>query len=273
MFYKVDFFLKLYIIIVCNVVFHSLNAQQIYEYSNRLAFAEHMFISGDYVSASLEYTYIIDSFPQDKHSAHMYIRSLCAQQKYGHACSFLESYPMHDTNAELFAVYIQLLLKTNQYSKADSLLEHSHILNSLENNTLELYSKLLNNKKQDALQQIALCKEQKIPLPDFLYTIPNYKVWKYTLSSIFVPGLGKILTDAPYDGLYSMYSVGVTGFVSYRAFCAKGLSSFNGWAFGLVTAGMYAGNIYGTIKHVHTVPHSIIQEIHLAIENNLVYNN
>jgi hypothetical protein len=68
------------------------------------------------------------------------------------------------------------------------------------------------------------------------------------MMSAVVPGSGKIYTGEWQDGLISLLFVASTAWQSYRGFGKNGIESPYGWIMGAVSAGFYAGNIYGSVK-------------------------
>lgn len=76
----------------------------------------------------------------------------------------------------------------------------------------------------------------------------NYKnpYWAGIMSAV-VPGSGKMYAGRFKDGLFSLILVGLTGVVAYEGFHHDGLKSWEGWLFGSLSTGFYAGNIYGSV--------------------------
>jgi TM2 domain-containing membrane protein YozV len=68
--------------------------------------------------------------------------------------------------------------------------------------------------------------------------------------SAIIPGLGKIYAQRTVDGLYSLLTIGLAGWQAYDGFHKDGLSSFKGWAFGVLGSILYIGNIYGSAVSV-----------------------
>jgi len=66
--------------------------------------------------------------------------------------------------------------------------------------------------------------------------------------SAIVPGSGKFYTGEWIDGLYSMCLVGISSWLAYDGFHAKGIQSVQGWIFGILGITLHAGNIYGSIE-------------------------
>jgi hypothetical protein len=71
-----------------------------------------------------------------------------------------------------------------------------------------------------------------------------------TLSSILIPGMGKIYVDKWKDAQYSFILIGLAGWQSYEGFRKDGITSFRGWFSGTMFCTFYAGNIYGSYVEV-----------------------
>ena len=81
---------------------------------------------------------------------------------------------------------------------------------------------------------------------DMSSEIPTKSPFLAGLLSTIVPGLGKVYTGHPMDGLFSLLSIGTFAYASYDGFASGGSSSFRGWFFGALASGLYLGNIYGS---------------------------
>jgi len=64
--------------------------------------------------------------------------------------------------------------------------------------------------------------------------------------SAVVPGLGRIYAGDWKNAIFSLLFVGINSYQSYRGFSRNGWSSAQGWIFGGIGLGFYAGNIYGS---------------------------
>jgi len=86
-----------------------------------------------------------------------------------------------------------------------------------------------------------------------------------TLSAL-VPGLGKLYTNKKWDALFAFMQVGTSAWQSYRGFDKDGNNSTQGWVFGLLGAGLYVGNIYGTVVSVNIYNHKLRDSYFLKFE-------
>ena len=66
--------------------------------------------------------------------------------------------------------------------------------------------------------------------------------------SALIPGLGKVYSNDWKDGLFSLVFVGTNAWQSYRGFSQNGPRSITGWIFGVLAAGFYTANLFGSWK-------------------------
>ena len=64
--------------------------------------------------------------------------------------------------------------------------------------------------------------------------------------SAVIPGSGRIWLGHTWDGLFSLLTVALTAWVAVEGFQEGGVNSAQGWIFGALTVGFYAGNVYGS---------------------------
>ncbi|MEE9270415.1 MAG: membrane protein insertion efficiency factor YidD [Candidatus Krumholzibacteria bacterium] len=69
---------------------------------------------------------------------------------------------------------------------------------------------------------------------------------KAALLSVVIPGSGKIGVGRTKDGIFSFTIVAATVLLAVEGFADGGSGSAQGWIFGALAAGFYAGNIYGS---------------------------
>jgi len=127
-------------------------------------------------------------------------------------------------NEKQMAVLHQLMF-AGKWKKAQKQLEHVEIP---EMNRIIAYNKLV--------EQGIDCPKRSIALA--------------VVMSALVPGLGKVYSGAPWEGLSTFVITGFLAFSAYRGFIQKEEASILGWLYGAGFVGFYAGNIYGTVKQV-----------------------
>ena len=98
-----------------------------------------------------------------------------------------------------------------------------------------------SNAKRDSLT---------ILLADFAregQQLPRRSEFLAGLFSTVIPGTGKIYSNRSIDGLFSLLTIGLTGWQAYEGFSKDGSKSVKGWVFGSISGVFYLGNIYGSV--------------------------
>ena len=80
--------------------------------------------------------------------------------------------------------------------------------------------------------------------------LPYKSPVKAGVMSSLVPGSGKMYAHRFNDGLYSLITIGLTGWQAYEGFRKDGKRSTKGWIYGTLCGGFYLGNVYGSIVAV-----------------------
>jgi TM2 domain-containing membrane protein YozV len=222
-------------------------SQDIHSPINRKIFADHLFCTGDYLRAVLEYEECLDYFSDD---TVMYKIALghFKIENYEEAAKRFQNI---NNQSEFYASSRIEFLKSKIY------LEDFDYLNSFSPDTsngseLKLFflSTLLSGRtlldKHEFL--IPFEKEKKSKALDFYEwkKDPPYKslVLAGILSTI-VPGAGKIYTDQISEGLTAFVLNSLFVFLSYDNF--KNKHNLRGWIFAGTGTLFYAGNIYGSV--------------------------
>jgi tetratricopeptide (TPR) repeat protein len=81
------------------------------------------------------------------------------------------------------------------------------------------------------------------------------------LFSILVPGAGKFYTGRYIDGMYSLLTIGLTGWQAYDGFSKDGTASVKGWIYGTLCGGFYIGSIYGSLVSVNIYNEDLENEL------------
>lgn len=66
--------------------------------------------------------------------------------------------------------------------------------------------------------------------------------------SAVVPGSGKVYAGRPWDGLSSLFMIGILAWQAYEGYEKDGLVSGRCMAFGLLGSAFYTGNVYGSVN-------------------------
>lgn len=90
------------------------------------------------------------------------------------------------------------------------------------------------------------------------------------LMSASVPGSGKMYAHRFHDGLYSLFTVGLTGWQANDGFNKDGARSVKGWVYGTLGTILYLGNIYGSMLavkiHNEEIEESFLDKVALSIQ-------
>jgi len=81
--------------------------------------------------------------------------------------------------------------------------------------------------------------------------LPRKNILTAGLLSVVLPGAGKFYTERYVDGMYSLLTIGLTGWQAYDGFSKDGTRSVKGWIYGALCGGFYIGNVYGSIVAVN----------------------
>ncbi len=111
-----------------------------------------------------------------------------------------------------------------------------------------------------------------VPIIEEARHIKLKKPWLAAILSTILPGTGKVYSGFVWDGVVSLIFTSGSGFVAYRGFALKGLSSIIGWVFAGFTAFYYLGNIYGSVKAAKRYNELKKHKIYHRVEN-IVVNN
>lgn len=259
------------------LLFQSLHAEEFqqdyFKPENILRFAEHLYQEGDYLRAAGEferYLYCFDSFPEDADSVIFKI-GICYKKskEYLRSITFfkkiIDLFPqsLHFSDSCYQIAHVYFLMGRNGESikasdtyfpliKSDEKRRKLKQLNSLNfiyqrkwDEAMGLLDSLKNEFRQDFLSFLlgeAAKKGKNLPRKNKLLA---------GLMSAVIPGTGKIYTCRTQDGLVSLLTVAMTGYLSYEGFRREGMNSTRGWVYGTIGAFLYLGNIYGSVVAVN----------------------
>jgi len=65
--------------------------------------------------------------------------------------------------------------------------------------------------------------------------------------SAVIPGAGKAYAGRIPDALFSLATIGLTGWQAYEGFRRDSLKSVSGWIYGTLAVGLYVGDIWGSV--------------------------
>lgn len=249
---------RLLLLLALTVFSSGVCAQNLFDYSHSLRYANYLFDTEEYETAAKEYERVL--FMSD--SIFLKQRLIASYRKLGRYDKALKRfstlYPtLSSAPAPLILEYSKLMLVTKEFDKADSLFQFSDNLSKEEKQIGLVHTNLLRQdwaKARISLNQLYsdtldVYKNYNILIERALNQ-PRKSAFKGTMLSIVVPGLGKVYTKDWKDGIVSFLFFGTMAWQSYKGFSRKGIESIPGWAFGAIGSGFYIGNIFGTVKAV-----------------------
>ncbi|OGC41359.1 hypothetical protein A2Y85_02070 [candidate division WOR-3 bacterium RBG_13_43_14] len=236
-----------------------------YEASNVLRFADHLYQEKDYFRAAGEYyryLFSFDTFPPNTDS--IYYRIGACFKKGGN----------YSKASDFFMKSAQLSHDPSFISSANFNISKSYSLISNYERSNEFIGRHIR-EDDDPVQK----KMRQLRVANYLYTarwqqaadllrseidtdtitnllrrftnegltLPHKSAVLAGVFSTIIPGSGKLYTNRFYEGMQSFFTVGIMGWQSCDGFKSSGISSFKGWAFGVVGGLFYLGNIYGSI--------------------------
>jgi putative component of membrane protein insertase Oxa1/YidC/SpoIIIJ protein YidD len=84
------------------------------------------------------------------------------------------------------------------------------------------------------------------------------------IMSAVIPGSGKVWLGRTWDGVFSLLTIALTTWVAVEGFQDGGTNSVQGWVFGILAAGFYAGNIYGSAVAARNINRATEQRVWTA---------
>lgn len=263
-------FLLIFLVFGCGLLTNGTARGDIDYYSpeNILRFADYLYDEGDYLKAAGEYQRYLFYASQKKDSA-IYKIALCYRLggQTEKSIHFFEKILREHPKSHLFnSAHYQIgysYFLIGQYESSTSYLENN--LGSIENKTdrwqLQHLTGLnyLQQKKWrdasrlfDSLVSTSLDEKSKVAalkLKEYAVEgehLPHKNPILAGSLSTILPGTGKMYCKRYADGFYSLFIVGVTGWMAYDSLHRGGVDSAKGWFFGTLSGIFYLGNVYGS---------------------------
>lgn len=246
-------------------------AQNLFDYENSKKYAQYLLQEKDYDLAIEEYERIIFLQPQDTSSFDILLRLLEETQSHKEVLTRFESYfgSFNTANINFSKTYIRNAFKASELSKLTKFQERSHLADLEPFNRVPTYKLAMELRWDEARSSV----NQSIEYSEsFMSILEKQKSTSYKSTALaigmsaIVPGAGKAYAGNLKDGLFSMLFIGVNGWLSYRGFSQKGLSSGFGWAFGSLTTGFYAANLYGSARESRLANH----RLNVSLQNDVL---
>ena len=236
---------------------------------NIYRFADYLYKEGDYLRAASEfqrYLFTFDSLPPNADLV-FYKIGLCYRlaNNFPKAIDYfnrvIENYPQ---SFYLNKAYYQIALsyflegkykkciqflnsnfhfidEANIKSKMIQLIGLSYIQQKRWGEAINFFDSLNTSIKKDSIVVLLknFAKEGQ--------RLPRKSKFLAGLFSTIIPGTGKMYCNRFWDGVFSLFLIGFTGYQAYEGFHKDGTHSIKGWLFGSIGAVFYLGNIYGSI--------------------------
>jgi tetratricopeptide (TPR) repeat protein len=241
---------------VCLMSFSMSYAQDLFDYTHVSRYADYLYNTGEFETSAKEYERLVfmnDSVSFKQRLVASYRKSGDYQKAFKRINSF------EDSNGKLPAYilgeYTKLLVVSNQFDRADSILILDNQLTDNQRRIGLFHTQLLRKNWKQAQVQFEEIDSVSIPKYSDYRSLLQQAHQQSRKSPVLagfmsgiVPGLGKVYTKDWKDGLTGFLFVGAVAFQSYRGFSKKGIDSVSGWAYGGVALGFYIGNIWGSAK-------------------------
>lgn len=243
-----------------------------YDPQNILRFADSLYEEGDYLRAAIEYRRYLSSFsPSEDEAGRILFRVAICYRSGGREDTGLTYFQklvreFHGSPFRSEALIQSALtwFTLGKYNESKDYLSHIEFegdnssLYRQKQSALLAANLLMQSKWREALAYLDDSHSpEAYPLNVSLKLISlkgTQLAYKSPLAAGFlsaiIPGLGKIYAQRTVDGLYSLLTIGLAGWQAYDGFHKDGLSSFKGWAFGVLGSILYIGNIYGSAVSV-----------------------
>lgn len=243
---------------------------------NIIRFADHLFCEKDYLRASLEYLRI-DERKRDELTNLKLGLSYSSLGEYSLASMIFENI---NKNSSCYDYAKLEMLKIHFLQNEFSMLkEYAYDVNPLIKNVskkLYNFAFLKDRESIPTLEEFLapFDESERNDLKKIYYSKlkPDYKSpIKAALFSAVIPGSGKVYTEEIGDGIYAFLLSGLFAFLAYDNFRAQ--HDFRAWLFAGLSAGFYAGNVYGSYASAQIYNARIKYEFNFNLDSLLESKN
>ncbi len=231
--------------------------QNVFDSLHTAQFANFLFMSGNFRLAAEEYERLIFTSNASNDLKLKLIRSYRLNNQPGFAHQRMMSFWPEPWNVDehLAKEYFALGILNGSFEDVTGKIRQNNFLKPADAMFYEASILLLNEQYKQAKTMIEQIGANQTPALLSYKNISTEAIemklkspWLSGILSALVPGTGKIYTGDWQDGLIAMALIGTSAWQSYRGFSKDGIKSPFGWLMGTVSAGFYAGNIYGSVK-------------------------
>jgi hypothetical protein len=248
---------KLLVSLAVLLISGNLQGQNLFDSLHTARYASFLYLSGNYRLAAEEFERLHFGAHYDDNQTLMLIKSyrLSGQPEFARR----RLYSLHPQpellSKNLFTELLTLETLAGHFKFVAESARSSSLISSQEKLFFESSVLMLGNNFSQANQLLTNASTLTHPALRSYLALSEEGVNMRTKSPVLsgmmstvIPGTGKMYTGEWQDGLVSLIFVGTTAWQSYRGFNKYGTSSPYGWIMGALSAGFYAGNIYGSVK-------------------------
>lgn len=253
-----DLFKKAFFISFFTIVCVGIKAQDLFDYQHSKEYANFLYQDGQYQLAEKEYMRVVFFKKDDTLSWEKMLRSAQYQHQFEVSLKYVNLYQARvgEIPSLLRIAQVYSLIHLNDFPQLSTVLwQAKGTLSPYE----IVYFQSVAYVMQNQWEQINMTSETNHAGIHFVREAKNAYVATTKKSpflagamSTVIPGLGKVYTNRWKDGVFSFVLFAASAWQSYRGFDKYGVNSVFGWTFGAFAAGVYAGNIYGSVKSAHT---------------------
>lgn len=241
-------------LLVCSLSVWSVSSQNIFDYQNSRSYADHLFNAKRIDEARKEYHRVIFLNKQDTMAWLQLIKSYQLLDNYQRSLDYIDSAEFIFGGGHLVFGQSRMYsyLKYGKFSEARQSLSRYNF--DVEEEVFLTASSFALSGDWHRVNSFTEIPHSTYPVTELRSLSENYMQEPHKspflagLMSGIIPGSGKIYTRRWKDGLFSLLLITASGWQAYRIFDKKGYDNPVGWFFGGMTVGLYAGNIYGSVK-------------------------
>jgi tetratricopeptide (TPR) repeat protein len=235
------------------------SAQDLFDYSNSLRYANYLFSTGQFRLAATEFERVTFLNPNDTLSKLKLIRSYRFLKEYATAEKIIEaSFSMNNVlmPKDFSYEYIKDLISESKYAKAEKILAECTTIDPDTRADFRLGLMIMENRWKEALSLIPLAdsyngnslrSEKLNSLVVKKLSTPSKSPALAGIMSAIVPGSGKMYCGKMMDGIYSLVFIGCSTWMTSRSYSRNGVN-FGTALLGSLTFSFYSANIYGSAK-------------------------
>lgn len=225
-----------------------LRAQDLYDLSHTVRYADYLRRDGRYEAAQIEYRRALGLAPRDSTLLFGLMRSYRLGAQPGAALLVARDYHP-DTAATPVLIteeYLQALLDMRLHMAA---YRTAGVLPPTRRFHWHMGTLLLEERRREARAHLDASPFDGAtwePLVVRSEGTRHKKPWLATALSAVVPGTGRMYAGRWADGGFSLLNVGIFTWQAYRGFNRRGTRSFYGWFNAFFGVSFYIGNLYGS---------------------------